>query len=145
MTYLAAVFLSVIALFFLLLLGKEITGRKFCAICASIAGTWTVLLIFYRLNGWGDPLLIALLLGQSITGIYYLLEAKMPERLTLFRLPFILTATLLGYFLLGGEKEVGAALLLALLWLGFGMIYAWRARSSTGEIFKRIVACCRNW
>lgn len=146
MTAITLVFLAIVALFLLLLLGKEITGRKFCVICASIAAGWIGMLVLYRLGVFREPLLIALFMGQSITGIYYLLETKIPERLTVFRLPFLLTATFLAYLLLdGGGGAAGTAVFLGLLWLGFGLVYAWRGKGRIGKIFQRIIACCRDW
>lgn len=146
MTALTLVFLVVTALFLLLLLGKEFSGRKFCVICAGIAGAWIGMLIFYRLGGCGEPLLIALLMGQSITGVYYLLGAKLPERLAVFRLPFLLTATFLAYLLLSGWKGVSKEVVfLGLLWLGFWIIYIRRGKTKIREVFRSLIACCRDW
>lgn len=45
-----------------------------CVICASVALTWLVLLVFYLLGYAVDPIVLAILMGGSVVGIMYRLQ-----------------------------------------------------------------------
>src|SRR3989344_3178232 len=94
------VILMITVLFFFLLLIKGIFKKwfkkEFCVICAAVSLTWITLLILSWLEIFNDKTIIALLMGMSILGIFYLVENKVKERLTLFRLPFLLSLILIG-------------------------------------------------
>ena len=105
----AAVLAAIVLGFAVLLAVKRASGLRFCVLCASLAGTWLVLLVLYRTGEYGNTLLLALLMGQSVTGLHYLLEKKVPDDLLVFRLPFVLTLTALAYLLLAPGASVAAA------------------------------------
>jgi cbb3-type cytochrome oxidase subunit 1 len=87
--------ITAISLFLLLLKSK--LQVRICAICLAVSLTWAGLLAAYHMGWFGNGLLLGLLMGQSITGIYYLLEKHASEPLLLFRLPLLLSLT---YFFL---------------------------------------------
>ncbi len=138
--------LLITGLFGTLLLIKSITGWKFCVICTSVGITWIGLLLAYWLGRFEQPLIIAVLMGQSIVGAYYFLERKIDEYWHVFRLPFLLTATLAALVMLGMHVDVPAALsLLGILWVALSLLLLYRQNPKTKAVVDRIIACCRDW
>lgn len=140
------IFFSITALFILLLIVKAITKQKFCVLCASVSLTWVTLLILYWLNRFNEPLLIAVLMGGSVVGIYYLVEKKTKEKLHIFRLPFFLTLVFVVYLLIGFTDQIFLSVIFfILLWLIFILIYFYRNHSTIRRLADRIIACCKDW
>lgn len=140
--------LSIIILFIILLVLKRLLSIKFCVICTSVSLTWMLLLVLYWLGKFPYPVLIAVLMGQSVVGVYYLLEKKLAEKYYVFRLPFLLTATVIVYLLLkiANLQEMFLAVsILFVLWLLTGLLYLYRHNRRVGKIFKQVIACCRDW
>ncbi|MBS3171289.1 hypothetical protein J4449_01615 [Candidatus Woesearchaeota archaeon] len=129
-------------LFFVLLFIKSFFRlNNFCVICGSVSLTWILLLILYWSGYFKNTLIIALLAGQSILGLFYLFEKK----LEMFRLPFLLTLTFFGYSLFGvydGIKE--SVIFLLILWLLFFVLYYYQDKNMKSFV-KKIIECCRNW
>ena len=146
MSSLFVAFVAIVSLFTFLLVLKGLVRKNFCVICASVSGTWLGLLVLYWLGVFGEPLLIALLMGQGVVGGYYVLERKVPERFLAFRLPFLLSATFVAYLLIAGASGLFAPFLFLLaLWLAFGAFFLFRANEKAGEVFYRLLACCKKW
>jgi len=143
------VLINIIVLFFFLLIGMSIfnkSKRKFCAICASVFLTWVFFLFLNWINLFNNKVIIALLIGQSITGIYYAIEKKVKEELTLFRLPFLITLTIIGYALLAPKDYIIKNILLLLfLWVLYLFIYLYRNNKNINFIIKKIIECCKRW
>ncbi len=149
------IFVGVVVLFFILLALKKITSLKICVLCFSIALTWLSLLVMLRLKFFDNSLLIALMIGNSIVGVYYLLENKIAEKFHIFRLPFFLTLIFLGYFLVSATqiKELILTIaLLCILWLFFLILYLFGQNFMHKMAFPRlksliseIIKCCKNW
>ena len=98
-----------ILLFFILLVIKNFFKEhreRFCVICVTVSLTWVVLLVLFWLKLFEDKIIIALLMGQSILGVYYILEGQVKEELKIFRLPFLLTLIIIGYLLLTIANEL---------------------------------------
>jgi hypothetical protein len=131
-------------LFLLMLLVKRITGWGLCAICAAVSTTWIILLVLFWAGRFPHPVIIGVLMGQSTIGVYYLLERKVEKRFHLFRLPFLLTATL-GVVAALGEFESGAAWLVAAVWLLFFGVHFLHNSAWGKRIAEHIIACCKNW
>jgi hypothetical protein len=146
MTVVSLVLIAIIILFFLSLAANSIFNSKICSICVSISLTWIGLLSLYWLGYVLNTLIIGILMGQSITGVYYLAEKKTNETLHLFRLPFLLTLTLAAYLLISKNiemtKEVG---IIVLLWLAFSILYLFRNYTPATNLVKKIINCCKNW
>ena len=138
--------LSIILLFFIFLGVKELIKKEFCVLCASIFVTWVSFLALYLIGIFKDPIIIALLIGQSIVGIFYVIESKVKEELKLFRLPFIITLIIFGYSLFEIPKDfVNAISSLLLIWVVFGLTYFYRANKSTKIFVNKIIECCKRW
>lgn len=99
---------SITTLYFVFaLLGKiikKIIGKKVCAICAAVSLTWLSLLLLWLAGFKIDPLVIAILMGQSIVGIMYQTEdyfaQKKLKKFWLVRILIITLGTLFVYLLL---------------------------------------------
>jgi len=142
----AVVLGAIVAAFAALLAVKAASGGRFCVLCASIAGTWLVLLALHHAGRFDDPVLLALLMGQSVTGIYHLLETRVRESWLVFRLPFVLTLTLLFYFLVTLDSGLLPVVIgLAALWLAALAIHASRRAGGAGALARQLIECCKNW
>lgn len=136
--------LLIVCLFLLMLCIKRITAWSLCAICGAVSMTWMILLALFWAGRFPHPVVIGVLMGQSVIGIYYLLEKKMSERFQIFRLPFLLAATL-GVAAALGVFEREAAWLVAGVWLVFFCIHFLRDNARGKRIAEHIIGCCKNW
>lgn len=138
---------AITAIFVAVLVLKKLTNSPICAICAGVSLTWITLLISYWLDWFAvNPILIAVLMGQSVVGLYYLLERKLKERWHVFRLPFLLSGTLTVYLLLGYTNGLLAAVIfVATLWLLTGMLFLSHENPRLRKITESLIACCKNW
>ena len=116
----------------------------YCVICISVTTTWVVGLVLYFTGYLTDPLLLALLMGTSVTGGYYYLDAKY-EVLHFFRLPLFLSLLTTAFSILSLTVEWKAFLLLSCLWVVFGLIYGYRTSPAFSGLVKRVIECCKNW
>jgi len=86
-----AVIVMITLLFFLLLGIKELLPNKtkdnLCVLCSAVILTWITLLSMYYAKIFDEKVIIALLMGGTIVGIYYWCSNKIP----FFRLPLFLT------------------------------------------------------
>ena len=140
------IIIAITALFFVLLAIKGRTKRNFCVLCASISITWLVLFILYWLGYYENTLILGILMGESITGIFYLAEKNIRKEFHLFRLPFILTLTLMAYVLLATSvPAVSVIVYLAALWALFIIFYISRLQGRISQLVKKIIECCKNW
>ena len=132
-------------LFFILLALKNIFNlKKFCVICISITLAWILLLIFYFLNLFTDKTIIAILMGQTSLGIFYLWEKKTKEKLKVFRLPLLLTFILLIYSVLE-SFSLNSLIFIIALWLIFLLIYLFRTNKKFKTFSTKIIECCKKW
>lgn len=139
-------FLIITALFFILLLIKSMTKKEFCVICVSFALTWIYLLFTPYRSAFSDKVLLGIFMGQTSIGIYYLLESKLDEKFHLFRLPFLLSLTLLIYAVLSYSSVVLSALkFILLVWAIFIIIFAYRKNPKAKKLVKKIIECCKRW
>ncbi len=138
--------LFIVGFFLVLLLVQSLAKKQFCALCGAVFLTWVVLLALYFMGSFENKIIIALLLGQSTVGLFYLLEKKVAEPLKLFRLPFLLTLIVLAYMMLTFSPFTGTLLLvLGSLWLVFVVLYLSRQNQKLKTLTEKIIACCRNW
>lgn len=139
-------FSIIISLFIILLILKKFVKWKYCTICVSVSLTWLLLLVMYWYGMYVNLIIIAILMGQSAVGFYYLLEKRVKEDLLLFRLPFLLTETWLVLFVLGKVNIADRSLMLVvLLWSIIIILHIYRNNKKVNEIVKRIIACCKDW
>lgn len=145
MTALLAVLLTITALFVVLILLKNKLSCRICVLCLAVSITWMGLLAAYHAGWFKDGLLLALLMGQSITGIYYTIEKRAPQQLLIFRLPLLLSLLYLFYGILTLHIGLWPFLLLTGLWLACVLIYAYRTNPRFRETANRMIACCGDW
>lgn len=141
------VFIGITILFFLFLILQHFFHKKFCAICAAVSCSWLLFMILSYRGLFQNQILLALLVGQTTVGIFYLLEKKMKEKNLLFRLPILLSLTFLGYsfFSFPDKNSIVTIIFLAVLWILFLIIYLWRTSQTFKSFADKIIACCKNW
>lgn len=146
MTEILAVLLSITALFALLLTGKTLFKKKICPLCLGVSLTWIALLGVRALGYNPSQTIIAVLVGESVVGVYHLVEKRSKEDWGVFRLPFLLTLTFAAYLLLGAdEKPLPSLAYLVILWTVLAAAYAMRKNPIGRETIKKLIACCRDW
>ena len=135
------ILVGIIALFFILLILKNIFNvKKACTICLSVTLTWIALLVLYFLKIFNDGIIIAILMGQTSLGIFYMLQ----DKLGVFKLPWLLTSILTIYFILNGFVISSLYFILG-LWISFLFIYLFKTNRNISKLAKKIVECCRKW
>ncbi|PIN71235.1 hypothetical protein COT60_03050 [Candidatus Pacearchaeota archaeon CG09_land_8_20_14_0_10_30_9] len=149
MDLLFLVVLGISFLFFIFLGIKELVSKnskkEFCVVCASIFLTWVLLLILNSLNLFQNKIIIAILIGESTLGLFYLINKKF-KAMEIFKLPLILTLIVLGYTLLEGFTYSNEVLIfLGILWLFFGFIFFFRKNITFRKFANKLVECCRNF
>lgn len=141
MTY---VFLAITGLFILFLLVRYGFKIKICAICASIFLTWTGLFLLYKTNHYHDTMLLSLLMGQSIGGLYYFARKRLPKILRIFTLPYFLTTTAIVYMLLKNQVILPVFGFLLGLWILAWVIFAYRNDPAKKVAAKAVMECCED-
>lgn len=142
------IFSAIIAVFFFLLIAKELLARKarLCLICASISITWVTLLMLYKKGYFDNVVILSMLMGQSIVGIFYLMEKKTSEKFHLFKVPFLLTLTLAFYSLIVFPTDfMRVFMLLAAFWSVLTVLFLYRNNRKAGVFIKKLIECCRRW
>lgn len=142
------IFISVAVLFFILLAFKQIVRVRFCVLCAASLLTWVILLVLYYADRFDHLILIAVMIGESVVGLFYWIEKRVSQNLRLFRLPALLTLMFFGFALLGGPGRgsvLESLLALFIIWLAFGAFYLYRNNSLIVGVINKIVACCKDW
>lgn len=146
MENLTIIFLGISGLFLLFLVLKQFLGsrlkEKFCVICAAVVITWSSLLVLSYFRLWNDTLILALLMGETILAVYYILERK--ENLKLFRLPLLLSLIWVGYSLLARKMQLESTVLILSLWLLFVIIFTFQKNKMLSGWAEKILACCKN-
>lgn len=147
MDNLLLVLITLTATFFILLglkeLFKQIIKREFCVICVAVFFTWIILLALYKSGLFNDIIIISLLVGETVLGIFYLLESKVNDNLKIFRLPALLTLISASYFLLAKNNILNSFIFLSILWIVFIFLYFYRNNSKIKSIIERLIECCK--
>ena len=142
---LAPILLVIACLFVLALAIKKKLSLKVCVLCASIFVTWVSLLVLYRTNHFHDVVLLSLLMGQCVTGLFYFLEKRVAPSLRIFTLPFFLTLTAIFYFAITLTKDVLPSLFVLLgLWIVAYVIFAWRNDPGKKQLSDTVMNCCED-
>lgn len=145
MSALTATLVMICVMFMLLTAVKPRAKWVFCSICLAVSATWITLLSLSWLGQFADPTLTALLMGQSVVGIYYLAERHTRQEWLVFRLPFLLTLTTVAYFAVARTIDVLALAWLVILWAIFAVIYWGAGHLNLRRLGFRLIECCRNW
>ncbi|MDP3982204.1 MAG: hypothetical protein Q8P70_01485 [bacterium] len=144
MSWILIALISISLLFFFFLGIKERLKLSICPLCLAVSGTWAVLLVLYL--GWsmGNPILLGVLMGQSVLGLVSLAEKKAPHSIALFRLPLLLTLTFLAVALILGEFHLSAGIFVLGIWVVFGILWVKRSESARSFVLS-IISCCKDW
>lgn len=147
MSSLAFTLVLVTALFALLVAFKKRLAAvaDYCAICVAVSVSWVSLLVLFWLDSFDSRLIIAVLMGQSVVGFYYLLEKRAVEQLLVFRLPVLLTLTIAAVGAVQGQVRLDALAFTVLVWLAVGWLYAYRNKPAFKGKVQRLIECCSNW
>ena len=141
------ILLSITVLFFIFILIKQLFKKnKICVICASIFITWIIFLVMYWKEIFLDKTILAILIGETTLGIFYLIESKVKENFKIFGLPFIMTLILIGYTLIEGfNYSLNVLYFLILLWGLFFIFYLFKDEGKMGIFARKLVECCKRW
>ena len=135
------VLIAISVLFFVLLAVKSIFNvNKMCVICLSVTLSWAVLLALYFLGIFVDKVIIAILMGHTSLGIFYILEKKVKKKFLLFRLPYLLTGILLIYSLLN-DFVINSLYFIFGVWVLFILIYLFKFN----KFATKLIECCKKW
>ena len=138
------VFLAISLIFIASLIIRNLLNKAFCSLCVAVASVWLVLLYLYKSGRFSDGVLLALLVGQSITGIFYLTYRKLPKSLRIFSLPFFLSLTAVLYMLITADIQLAVFILLLVLWLAAWIIFTYRNDPAKKAITKILAKCCED-
>ena len=138
------VFLAISLIFIASLIIRNLLNKAFCSLCVAVASVWLVLLYLYKTDRFSDGVLLALLVGQSITGIFYLTYRKLPKSLRIFSLPFFLSLTAVLYMLITADIQLAVFILLLVLWLAAWIIFTYRNDPAKKAITKILAKCCED-
>ncbi len=138
------IFLAISLIFIASLIIKNLVNKAFCSLCVAVASVWLVLLFLYKTGRFSDGILLALLIGQSITGIFYLAYRKLPKSLRIFSLPFFLSLTAVFYTLITADIQLAVFILLLVLWLAAWIIFIYRNDPGKKGIAKILAKCCED-
>lgn len=145
MDIITIILIGIVVLFFILLALKNIFNiKKICVICVSVSLMWIVLLILYFLKIFNDKIIIAILMGHTSLGIFYIWEKKVRKNALIFRLPLLLTFIFIIYSVLESFKFDSLIFIIA-LWVLFFIIYLFRTKKSIGKFVNKIIECCKKW
>lgn len=138
-------FTGLIALFFIFLGLKSWRGWSFCAICAASSLTWISLSVFYVLDLFDSLILIVLMAGMTLHGLYQLWEERSGRKYFVFRLPVLLTSIAVFYQFFVWSVYVELFGVLFAVWLVFLFLYFYRENDWFESYVDELIECCRDW
>src|SRR5680860_286871 len=140
---LVIVLLVITFIFLLILCLKKILSIKVCALCGGILLTWVGLLLLYKTGIFHDVILLSLLMGQSVTGIYYAVDKRVMPAMRIFTLPFFLTLTVIFYVSIAGSESILPTLwVLLALWVAALIVFIYRNDPGKKSITDAVLNCC---
>lgn len=137
--------LAIAILFVVFLAIKHVVEIEFCALCAAVSGTWIPLLMLYHAGYYANETIIALLIGQSIVGLFYAIKSSIPDRFNVYVLPGLLTATVGGYTVLRPEPLAYPIVVLVVTWALATIAFVYRRDERFRTAFDQLVDCCKDW
>ena len=139
------VFVSIVLLFGVFLAIKKSSTISICAICLAVSVTWVWLFITQKAMLIDEPALLAILMGESALGVYYLVDERVAKHFTIFRLPFLLTLTLMVYTAVTLTVQIPTYIFVGSVWIVFLFIYMYRYNDHVNQIIKSLADCCGKW
>ncbi len=145
MEFLFYTIVGIVALFFILLILKNIFNwKKLCVLCVSVSLTWLGLLFLYFLKIFQEKIIIAILMGHTSLGLFYLWETNVREKFKIFRLPLLLSFIFIIYIVLE-NFEFNSFLVIIGFWLIFFLSYLFRNNKKFSKFTKKLIECCKKW
>ncbi len=138
------VFATIVLIFVLVLGARRFAKRDLCALCLSVSLTWVGLLILHKAGMFENAVLLALLMGQSVTGVSYMLKDRLPQVLRIFTLPFFLSLTAVSYVLITNDYIIWTLVLLTAVWIGAWFIFVSRDDPGTQPLATVVMECCER-
>lgn len=139
------VFLGIIGAFYVVLGVKSALKLSVCSICAAVVLSWLSLATLRSLGWFEDDTLLALLMGMSVVGGYYLWERHAKSEQLVFRLPALLTLVFMAWSVVRFQIDLTVLIVLFLVWLLHGMSYVYRNNPRIKPRVDKIIACCSDW
>lgn len=136
---------GLIILFFIFLGLKNWTGWKFCSICAASTTTWVVLSGLYIFNLFDSLLLIVLMAGMTLHGLYQLWEQNSSRKYLFFRLPVLLTGITVLYQVFVWQINFEIISLVVGVWISFLIFFFYRENDRFEAYIQNVIECCREW
>ena len=141
------IFIWIFSIFFLILIIREFFNKKIkekiCSICLAISSTWIMLLLLFWFGKFHDKTIIAVLIGQTSLGLFYLWEKNVRKKFKVFRFPLLLTFIFVAYSVME-SFNFSVFIFIAILWILFFVVYVFRRRKLK-LFFNKILECCRKW
>lgn len=110
------------------------TSLRLCPICTGVSLTWIWQLLVWRQTGWGDLILLGILMGGSVVGLVYTTERKLNKpslgiwwKAILIPLGFMVVYGILASFWLISSAALG---------MGLVMAFTLRSKKSTAPVSK---------
>jgi len=116
-----------------------------CSICIAVSFSWIGLLALRQLGWFNNDIILAILLGQSVVGIYYLWERHARREWLIFRLPMLLTLSLAAWILVSTKIDIAIIVVVGLIWLFHGLLYYYRTRPKVKSHVDKLIDCCSRW
>lgn len=139
------VFIGIAGVFYIATMLKGRFNLKVCSICLAVSVSWAILLTLRALGFIEDDLLIALLMGESVVGGYYLFERKARPEWLVFRLPVILSLSYIAFTVVADKLFVWAGIVVLSIWLLHGALFYYRNHPSIKDRVDTLIACCSKW
>lgn len=141
----AWVFLAIALVFYIVLALKSLLKLSVCSICAAVSASWLALLTLRTIGWFENDVLLALLMGMSVVGGYYLWERHAKKEYLLFRLPVLLTLSFLAWILVQLQFDFTIVIVVGAVWAVHGLLYAYRNSPGVKPRVDKIIACCSSW
>ena len=139
------VFLGIVVVFYAVLALKPVLKLSVCSICAAVSLSWVTLLALRAFDWYSNDVLLALLMGMSVVGGYYLWERHAKSDQLIFRLPVLLSLAYFAWSVILLQLDLALFTLIAVVWLLHGLLYVYRNSPSIKPRVDKIIACCSNW
>ncbi len=146
---LLVIFGSIVLLFVIFLIVKSLLPvkhrEKLCVLCVAFCVSWLVLLVLWWLNMFSDVIILALLVGLSVLGVFYSWERRVRKQYLVFRLPVLLSLVFVAYSAIKKNADWNAIVFLIVLWVVFLFVFLYRTHTRFQGVVEKLIACCRDW
>lgn len=139
------VFILIVVIFYVTLILKSLFKVSICSICLAVSSSWLLLLAARGLGWFENSALLAMLLGMSVVGGFYLWERRASKNMLIYRLPVLLTLAFLAWSAVTLEINMVLALVVVAIWLLHSLIYLYRNNPNIKPKVDKIIACCSSW